>query len=66
MKRIRTQVLKLSQMRLAEIAEVDQTTVSRWDRGQREPSRVEMARIRDYARTAGLKWSDKWFFEIAA
>jgi predicted transcriptional regulator len=66
MKRIRTQVLKLSQIGLAEVAEVNQATVSRWDAGSREPGRVQMQRIREYARREGIKWSDKWFFEAAA
>ena len=66
MKRIRTEILKLSQTEMAQIAAVNQATVSRWDNGTREPGRVEMRLIRDYAKRGGIRWSDKWFFEAAA
>lgn len=63
---IRKEVLRISQVAMAEIAEVNQTTVSRWEKGDREPSRDAMARIRNFARRRGIKWSDRWFFEVAA
>ena len=65
MKRIRIEILKLSQTELAQIAAVNQATVSRWDAGSREPGRVEMQLIREYAKRKGARWSDKWFFEAA-
>ena len=66
MKHIRTSVLDVSQIALAEIAEVNQATVSRWEAGESEPSRAQMAAIRAYARRRGIKWNDRWFFEVAA
>lgn len=63
---IREEVLGVSQSALARIARVNQATISRWEAGRRNPKASHMARIRDYARRKGIRWSDRWFFEAAA
>ena len=60
---IRRKVLGLSQAGMASLTEVNQATVSRWERGTLEPDRAAMARIRAQAELQGIKWRDKWFFE---
>lgn len=62
--RIRRKVLEVTQGDLAEIAGVSQGTVSKWEKGELEPSREELGRIRDEAQARGLDWSDSWFFEV--
>ena len=66
MEYIRREVFKISQRAMAEIADVNQATVSRWEAKVAEPSRAEMRRIRDAARARRLRWHDKMFFEVAA
>lgn len=60
---IRKKILGVSQADLAGIAGTTQATVSRWENGQLEPSRVELALIRDAVARQGLDWNDSWFFE---
>lgn len=66
MEHIRREIFKISQSAMAQIAEVNQATVSRWESGTLEPSRGEMELIRAAARKRRLKWDDRWFFEVAA
>jgi transcriptional regulator with XRE-family HTH domain len=61
---IRRNVLKLTQAGLADLAGVSQGTVSRWEQGKLEPTREELARIREQAKRSGKKWRDNWFFEV--
>lgn len=61
---IRSQVFKLSQAAFAEVAGVKQPTVSRWERGEFEPNRDDLERIRRAALDRGLPWDDSWFFEV--
>lgn len=63
---IRKSILHLSQTELAAIAHTTQATVSRWEAGQLEPSRAEMARIRDAVTARNLPWNDGWFFDAPA
>lgn len=56
----------MSQAELAAIAETTQATVSRWESGQLEPSRVELSRIRKAVIETGKPWNDTWFFEAPA
>lgn len=65
MYRIRRNVFGGTQTAFAQIAGVTQATVSRWERGELEPSREEMARIRSAAHERGIAWDDRWFFEPA-
>jgi DNA-binding transcriptional regulator YiaG len=61
---IRKNVFRVSQSGLANIAGVTQATVSRWERGELEPGRIELEQIRSAARKLNLSWDDSWFFEI--
>lgn len=61
---IRRNVLGMTQAALAELTGATQPTVSRWDRGDLEPDRSQMARIRDFAQQQGHRWNDRWFFEV--
>lgn len=60
---IRKSVLKASQVELATIAGVSQGTVSKWEAGELEPDRGQLAKIRDHVTGLGLDWSDSWFFD---
>lgn len=64
LRHIRKSVLGLSQAEMAAITAVSQGTVSKWENGELNPNRDEMARIRDEARRRGLAWEDAWFFEV--
>lgn len=62
MRHIRTSVFKLKQSEFAEIADTTQATVSRWEAGELEPDRVQLAKIRVEAEKRQLPWNDEWFF----
>jgi transcriptional regulator with XRE-family HTH domain len=62
---IRTQVFKLTQSEFALVANVKQSTVSRWEAGV-APTLNEMQTIRDAARQKGVAWDDAWFFDVPA
>jgi len=64
--RIRKEILGLSQGELARVAGTTQSTVSRWERGEMEPDREQMAAIRKLAVERGIQWEDSWFFEPPA
>lgn len=59
---IRKNVFRLKQQEFAAIAGVQQSTVSRWERGELAPSLEEMAAIRAAAK-GKRGWSDRLFFE---
>lgn len=61
---IRKAVLKMSQVEFASLAGVNQSTVSRWERGQLRPTHEEMQRIRAEALRREIVWSDGWFFVV--
>ena len=63
---VRKQVLGLTQAEFAAVASVSQGTVSKWENGELEPSREELALIRDEARRRGIDWDDCWFFDAPA
>lgn len=65
MKIIRKHVLGLSQAEMATLTDVSQGTVSRWENGELEPDRQQMAVIRDAAAARGIHWRDEWFFDAA-
>jgi transcriptional regulator with XRE-family HTH domain len=46
----------------AELAEVNQSTVSRWMRGEMQPTLAAISNIRTRARKKGLPWDDGWIF----
>jgi len=60
---IRRNVFGLSQTAFADIAGTTQASVSRWENGELEPGREEMAKIRKRAMQVG-HWDDRWFFEV--
>jgi DNA-binding transcriptional regulator YiaG len=52
-----------TQAAFADIIDVSQATVSRWENGV-EMDRAAMARIRNAAHERGIAWDDSWFFEV--
>jgi DNA-binding transcriptional regulator YiaG len=62
---VRKRVFGISQAELAAIANTSQGTVSKWEAGELEPDREQLALIRSAAIDRGLEWSDAWFFEPA-
>ena len=62
---LRKSVFGISQAELAAIAKTSQGTVSKWEAGELEPDREQLALIREAALKRGLEWSDAWFFEPA-
>lgn len=60
---IRKDILNVSQADLAEIAGTSQATVSRWEKGELQPDRAQLAKIRQAAMGRGLVWDDTWFFD---
>lgn len=63
---IRKNIFDVSQTVFGEIAGTTQASVSRWEKGDQEPSQGEMARVREAARERGIEWDDRWFFECPA
>lgn len=63
---IRKNVIKVTQTEMADLAKTRQGTVSRWEKGELEPSRDQMALIRESALQRGLAWDDSWFFTVPA
>jgi len=61
-KAIRKNVFCVTQQEFATIANVTQSSVSRWESGI-APTLEEMANIRNAALSRGLVWDDRWFFE---
>lgn len=59
---IRCRVLDVTQAEMAAIAQVAQSTVSRWERGEMMPNSAALARIRAYALKSKIKWSDSFFW----
>ena len=63
---IRKNLFEVSQAAFGQIAGTTQASVSRWEAGELAPSQPEMERIRDEAKSRGIKWDDRWFFETPA
>lgn len=61
---IRQSVFSMSQAAFGELAGATQATVSRWEKGELEPDREQLNRIRAAAAERGVPWEDSWFFEI--
>jgi len=59
---IRKEVLGITQAEMAALTGAQQATVSRWERGQLEPSRDQLIAIRDEVIRRGIAWDDSWFF----
>jgi DNA-binding transcriptional regulator YiaG len=60
---VRKAVLDLNQAEFAKIAGTSQGTVSKWEAGELEPDRDQLALIRAEIRRRGIEWDDRWFFE---
>ena len=60
---IRKSILRIGQKEMAEITRTTQTSVSRWENGEAEPDRAQMALIRAQAERQGIEWDDRWFFD---
>jgi len=60
---IRKNVFRVSQADFGAIAGTTQASVSRWEKGELEPRRSEMDKIRSEAISRGLEWNDRLFFE---
>lgn len=63
---IRKNIFGTTQAKFATALNVNQSTVSRWERGELVPSLNELAAIRALADTKKIKWSDAWFFDPPA
>ena len=61
---IRKKVFHLAQAEFAAVLQVNQSTISRWERGESEPSRQEMLAIRSLAESQGIEWDDQWFWQV--
>jgi transcriptional regulator with XRE-family HTH domain len=59
---IRVKVFRCSQIEMAEIAGVRQSTISRWENGLLVPEHTALKHIRNEAARRGIVWDDKWFF----
>jgi DNA-binding transcriptional regulator YiaG len=66
LKVIRKNILDLSQVEMAALTGTTQATVSRWENGELEPDRGQLAMIRAEAAARGVPWNDTWFFEVPA
>lgn len=61
---VRKHVLGLSQVDLAVVAKTTQGTISKWESGELEPDRDQLALIREEIQRRDIDWDDRWFFEI--
>lgn len=66
MRTIRLHIFKIGQAEMAGIAGVSQATVSRWETGELEPGREQMAAIRAAAAKRTTIWRDEWFFDASS
>jgi predicted transcriptional regulator len=61
---IRKNLLNVTQGAMADIAGVQQATISRWESGELSPSLEQMRRIRCALIERDIRWSDAWFFDV--
>lgn len=62
LRKIRKEVLSLSQAELSALVGVSQGTVSKWENGELSPSLDELSKLRTEAIARGIKWDDGWLF----
>lgn len=55
--------LGLTQGQLATVVRKTQPTVCRWEKGDLDPDRADLQRIRTYAASQNIEWDDRWFFD---
>lgn len=61
-RKIRKEVLGLTQKQLADLCDVDQGTVSRWEQGTLEPRLSDLKKMREKASLDGARLKDSDFF----
>lgn len=61
---IRKEILEMSQSSFAAIANVNQATVSRWERGELSPDLDQLGAIRAEVLKRDLPWNDGWLFDV--
>lgn len=66
LKIIRKNLFGIGQAEMAVITGVTQGTVSRWENGEFEPNREQMAAIRAAAAERKINWRDEWFFDASS
>jgi transcriptional regulator with XRE-family HTH domain len=62
---LRKDVLGVSQAEFATMAGVEQSTVSRWERGEFEPNLATLRKLRASVVSRGHVWDDAWLFEVS-
>jgi len=60
---LRKVLFKVSQAEFATICGTTQATVSRWERCEGEPGRVELGHLRKAAKARDLDWDDRWLLD---
>jgi transcriptional regulator with XRE-family HTH domain len=60
---LRKVVFKMSQQDFAAICKTTQATVSRWERCEGEPGRIELGLLRKEAQKRKLPWDDRWLLD---
>lgn len=63
---VRKTVLGLTQGEMAAVAGTSQGTVSKWEAGELEPNREQLALIRAEIHHRGIEWDDRLFFDAPA
>ena len=63
LRKIRKDILGITQKELADLCAVDQGTVSRWEQGTLEPRLSDLKKIREKAANDGASLHDSDFFE---
>lgn len=61
-RKIRKEVLGLTQKQLADLCDVDQGTVSRWEQGRLDPRLSDLKKMREKALLDGARLKDSEFF----
>jgi predicted transcriptional regulator len=65
LRKIRKNILGITQKELADLCAVDQGTVSRWEQGTLEPRLSDLKKIREKAASLGATLDDSDFFDDA-
>lgn len=61
---VRKFILDLTQGEFAEIAKTSQGTISKWEAGELEPDRAQLALISEEIQRRRIKWNDTWFLRL--
>lgn len=63
-KHIRKSLFGVTQTEFGAKMGVNQSTVSRWEREELDPSLSELRQIRDLAKAQNMDWSDSLIFDV--